>query len=530
MKAWMIVKEENPQKKKLLEGMLRSFNDNHWEFSIMAETEGGAIQGEELPLIRRLLDETALMGEKEYGVLIPENLCGPVLPLHDFEQRIQQTEAPFLQAARTSGIAVFQAGALKDSPLIQWILGGMKPEELDSFAGDELYDTKEIRKRTDVPLLDEPGTMIQEIGFPFFSLEVFKRPFGETIQTTLGDQARTLLQTLRALHFDDRLLLKYLTAVCNQQDLMYTLQLFFVLSSRQADKREGIISKGKKQIALGMHLYYEDLIPQSREYAERFPPETDVIITTSDEEKKKRIESAFSEVRCNSLDVRVIGNRGRDVSSLLIGMKDIADWKYVCFYHDKKTLQTKPGSIGQSFAYQCAENLFSSREYIMNIIQLFEQEESLGLLTPPPPNHSDYYFTMALPWGPNWEVSYALYQKLQLTVPISRERAPVAPLGTCFWFRGAALKTLLEKDWKYEDFPPEPNRTDGTILHAFERIYPFCAQNEGYIPAYICSDRFAAVLRTTLLHYTKSYNQVSFENGILSKVEDMQQRISERIQ
>ena len=57
-----------------------------------------------------------------------------------------------------------------------------------------------------------------------------------------------------------------------------------------------------------------------------------------------------------------------------------------------------------------------------------------------------------------------LEKELNLNVPLDAHKEVIAPLGTMFWFRPAALKPLFDHDWQWEDFPPEPNDIDGTIL------------------------------------------------------------------
>ena len=79
------------------------------------------------------------------------------------------------------------------------------------------------------------------------------------------------------------------------------------------------------------------------------PDETDIYITTNTEQKKRSIEKKFSEGTWNKVEVRVIENRGRDVSSVLVGVKDvIMDYDIACFVHDKKAAQSNPGSIGEA--------------------------------------------------------------------------------------------------------------------------------------------------------------------------------------
>ena len=89
-----------------------------------------------------------------------------------------------------------------------------------------------------------------------------------------------------------------------------------------------------------------------------------------------------------------------------------------------------------------------------------------------------------------------------------------APLGTMFWFRPKALKPLFDKDWDYKDFPPEPNKIDGTLLHAVERVYPFAAQQAGYYPAIGMTDKFAAIEYNNLRFYLRDFNNIVVNQGI----------------
>ena len=231
--------------------------------------------------------------------------------------------------------------------------------------------------------------------------------------------------------------------------------------------------------------------------------------------KRKAIEEVFAKLPCNKLEVRVIQNRGRDVSSLLVGVKDvIMEYDLVCFAHDKKTAQVKPGTVGASFAYKCFENILSNKTYVANVINTFAENSRLGLLCPPEPNHGIFFPTIGFEWGANYDVTKELARELRLTVPINASVPPVAPLGTMFWFRPAAMKPLYKKNWEYEDFPPEPNKIDGTLLHAVERIYSFVVQEAGYYPAIGMTDKFAAIEYNNLRYYVRGYNQVLVNHGI----------------
>ena len=152
---------------------------------------------------------------------------------------------------------------------------------------------------------------------------------------------------------------------------------------------------------------------------------------------------------------------------------------------------------------KCYENVLPTADFVSNVIATFEREPRLGLLTPAPPNHADYFPISAFGWGPNFVRTRKLLAEMGISVPMDHDKEPIAPLGTMFWFRPAALAPLFDHDWKWEDFPPEPNNIDGTILHAIERAYGYVAQGSGYFCGWLFSDSFARIELTNLSYFTR---------------------------
>lgn len=395
----------------------------------------------------------------------------------------------------------------------------------------EFYNTQDLMEVTAYPLLDEPLLMVKKRRCPFFLHEVFHRNYSDVITTTLGHQGQVFYKWLRnGSEWDTNLLWDYLLANCHQQEYFENLHLTYILPSRGSNRKWVSDHLREESLALVMHLYYPDKLNESCSFAEHFPYETHVIITTSDEEKRKKILEMFPKERFASLDVRIVENRGRDVSALLIGAVEVFDkYTYICFYHDKKTLQTKPGSIGAGFAYRLQENLFATTDYVNNVIRLFYNNPRLGILSPPPPHHGDYFFTLGMDWGVNYELTKSLRDYLGFVAPIALDKMPIAPLGTCFWCRGKALKPLSDYNWQYSDFPSEPNSADGTILHAIERIYPFASVEAGYYPGFVLSDRYAGIEYSSMRHYVREYNLICIEHGIMNYQKDMCETLNSRL-
>ena len=52
------------------------------------------------------------------------------------------------------------------------------------------------------------------------------------------------------------------------------------------------------------------------------------------------------------------------------------------------------------------------------------------------------------------------------------------PIGQCYQKR--CIRPLYNLGLQWEDYPDEPIETDGTLLHAIERLIPMVAESQGY--------------------------------------------------
>lgn len=361
-------------------------------------------------------------------------------------------------------------------------------------------DTQDLRKHTYYPLMLMPLELVKNRKCPVIKRKGFYNEYNEFLGSTTGEPAVEVYDYIKNnLDYDVNLIWDNLLRLENMADIKNRMHFNYILPD---DIYPTEMSKDRNdKIALIIHIYYKDLIEYCFEYAASMPKTADVYVTTSSSEMKKSIETKFKELNCNKLEVILIENRGRDVSSLLVASKSfLMNYDLVCFAHDKKTKQFEPYSIGESFSYKCFENILSNDIFVENVIDTFHKNPRLGLLTPPPPNHAAFYGVLGTEWGANFHITKKLAEDLKLKVNIDNFKEPISPLGTMFWFRPKAMKTLIEYDWNYEDFPKEPNANDGTILHGIERLYSFVVQHEGYYPAWLMTNSFAKI-EVTNLHY-----------------------------
>lgn len=231
--------------------------------------------------------------------------------------------------------------------------------------------------------------------------------------------------------------------------------------------------------AIAVNLYYEDTAEKYFKYLAKFCLKFHVYIISSKQtilDKAKDWFGGNNNVRCITKE-----NRGRDVSALLVSFREIAGkYKYICFTHDKKSKHNHLEVDVDNWTKNLWENAIATEIYINNILQIFEENNDIGILVPPEPLGQNFAAWYGDAWGPNFGNTEQLCKKLDVVdCNLRRDKYPIT-LGTVFWARVKCLKKILQKEWQYDDFPEEPMPVDGTISHAIERIWGYVAQDAGY--------------------------------------------------
>lgn len=392
-------------------------------------------------------------------------------------------------------------------------------------------DTTDIEKFNYNPIVKCPTQLIVEKRCPIFKRRSFMHTYSDFINDTIGEASYELMEYLKKhTSYDTNMIWDNLLRCNNMAAIKDCLHLNYTLSEKNDSSVDVKELKNKVKVALIFHAYFSDLVDSTYHYVNSMPEWADIYITTDTQEKKEFFEKKFRDHKFGRLQVLLIENRGRDVSALLVAAKGfVMEYDVVCFAHDKKVTQLEPSSVGAAFAYHCLENTLGTEQYVNNVINLFYNNPRLGLLTPMPPYHADYYPTIGNEWAANFEATRILGERLGLRVDISEKFSPIAPLGTMFWFRTQGMKRLFDEDWEYKDFPEEPNKNDGTLLHAIERIYGFVEQDAGYYCGWCASEKGAAINTTNMYYMLNQYNQVFKESDVMGNFVFVLDSVSERL-
>ena len=238
-------------------------------------------------------------------------------------------------------------------------------------------------------------------------------------------------------------------------------------------------------LAVCAHLFHADMVEEVLHWANSIPLSYDFIATTDTQSKKSQIEKALTRSdKIGNAVVRVVKNRGRDMSALFIDCRDFfLDDRYelVCRLHTKKSPQDG-ASRSRGFTYHVMENLLNSEGYVTNVLDMFGDNPWIGVAVPPIVHIA--YPTLGHAWYTNRPKVEDLVRRLKLKVHLD-PATPVAPYGGMYWFRPRALRKLFEYEWKLAEFGEEPNSHDGDLGHALERLICYAAQDARYLTQHI---------------------------------------------
>jgi lipopolysaccharide biosynthesis protein len=374
-------------------------------------------------------------------------------------------------------------------------------------------DREEFYDKCPSPTIYGAYEMISQYNIPMIRKKAFYDPNG-TIDYCMDGPRRILQYIKENTNYDISLIWKNLLRTVNLYDLKNWFNLNYIVPDNYAFQ-----SKGNCKIAVVFHSYYKNYLSKYIKNIESFPVGTHIYFTTDTEEKILALKEQMQSMEEKFvIHYCLIENRGRDVSALLVGAKEVilnGNYDLICFMHDKKGIGNssygKYSYVGDYYSNCCFENIAPTEQYVLNIIGLFEQNPNLGMLMPPPPRYANYYQAIGGTWTNNYSATCRLLSEMNIKVPIASNKPPMAPYGSVFWFRPDALLPLFEKNWKYTDFEEEPMKSDGTVSHAIERSYGFVAQSQGYYSAIVMNPVYASQELTQMTDIAQQFVKITLQ-------------------
>ncbi|RBW43757.1 hypothetical protein DS901_09590 [Loktanella sp. D2R18] len=165
------------------------------------------------------------------------------------------------------------------------------------------------------------------------------------------------------------------------------------------------------------------------------------------------------------VEVAVFPNVGRDIGPMLTGFGPtlIRDYDVIGHVHTKKSLFSNNDLWVANWVEFTLSNMLGSDlagPMIDRALTAMVADERVGMVYPEDPHIPG--------WGQNSDVAE------QIAAQLGVGELPSAfnfPVGTMFWARSGALRPFVELGLSWSDYPSEPIATDGTMLHALERLF-----------------------------------------------------------
>lgn len=230
-------------------------------------------------------------------------------------------------------------------------------------------------------------------------------------------------------------------------------------------------ARHRLRVAIHLHIHYPDTLPYFLKPIERLGMPVDLYVTTTGPINRLRIEAGLLDYERGSVSIAEGPNRGRDIGPFMTLVGDmIGDKEYdlIGHFHGKKSLSSGE-AMGRNWRDFLLGTLLGEPGDILRIFGLFASDDKLGLLFA-----EDRH---AVGWTENRAIAESIATRMEPRPVLSD--FSVFPLGNMFWARPDAVRALWKAGFDWTDYPVEPIRDDGTMLHAVERMLPGICESAG---------------------------------------------------
>lgn len=253
------------------------------------------------------------------------------------------------------------------------------------------------------------------------------------------------------------------------------------------------------KIAVHAHIYYVDLTDEFITYLKNIPFKFDLYISTM---RKKDIPLMYYKFKkitnLNKLVIKKAKNSGRDFGPMFVLFgNDLKNYDYILHIHTKKSLRVGAEQVG--WRQYLLNGLLGTKELVMQYFELMDNH-NVGLAYPS--TYKDVPL-IAYSWLSNFDFAKKYFENCGYEL---RDHYLNFSAGSMFWCKKDAIKELLDLNLTWNDFGKEEAKDEGTLAHAFERIFGLAAKHNNY--------NFATLGKDNRFHINDDdYNLTSYINA-----------------
>jgi lipopolysaccharide biosynthesis protein/Flp pilus assembly protein TadD len=225
------------------------------------------------------------------------------------------------------------------------------------------------------------------------------------------------------------------------------------------------------RVALHVHAYYPDIFGEILARLQVNKSRPDLFVSVTDHASQQEVGRQLADAGYKNATIRIVPNRGRDIGPFITEFRDelVTNYDIIGHLHTKKTESISHHGAGETWYRFLLNNLLGGTAQMLDIIlEQMMREPAIGIVFPDDPH--------VIGWDKNW--SY-----IERLAPFLKDRKPQAinfPVGTMFWCRPGAIRTIFDLNLTWDDYPSEPLPYDGSILHGIERLFGVAPLENGY--------------------------------------------------
>jgi rhamnosyltransferase len=348
-----------------------------------------------------------------------------------------------------------------DRDRMDWLI--VKGLRLAGFKGDAFVDVDSL---TDANWYLGMWNHQLESPAPFLQIQNFK----------LCHQPKSVLEHLtRRLGLPvESLLGRYLTTRFPPHE-----NIDFINKNWLPSRPGPCIDSVSPSLAVHIHVFYPDVYRVILERFHRTGMEVDVYVTTPLAESVEEITAITNPFldRLRLVEVRVVENVGRDLLPWLTIGKTLAAYDIVGHFHTKKSPHLSRFE-SDHWMHHILDTMVEPLEQIATEMQ---SDPDIGIVIPD--IHFFHKWQCVEYWRNNEKPIRHILDKLGIQDVVDLPKGNkdmVFAHGSMLWYKPDALNAMMSHEWNPGEFPREPVASDGTLIHAIERIPVYAAWARGY--------------------------------------------------
>ena len=230
------------------------------------------------------------------------------------------------------------------------------------------------------------------------------------------------------------------------------------------------------RIAVVVHLYYPDLWPELARAIEALPEPFDLFVSCP-----YRVLSATRRMIGRTFpQAAVFGvqNLGRDVLPFLLWLRESTPlgYQYILKVHGKRSVhivdpEQAPFGGGDAWRRTALAGLIGDDGHAGAVLRALDAMPDVGLVAAAGHLYDQVKWKCA-----TTDLVATALQRLGMDRTVQGK----FPAGTMFWARADALAPLASVTDDMLDFEREAGQVDGTLHHAYERLFALVARDRGY--------------------------------------------------